>query len=562
MRAPVCSRTYCATRDEPRVPHASHSIPGRIVRLSLKRVTRPEELRAAVASSELEIAPHELPLRPMRHVLLNFSGMIIPLGAAFILLPVAARALGPARFGILSLGWALTEYLGLLEFGVGRASIRFVASALSRNAFAELRQTISTSLLAQLLLGSLGAIAISWLAPLLAHRVFDVPAALVPEAISTFYAVAVNLPIVLLLGGLRAVLEGASRFDLSVAVRLPSSVAAVLIPAVGATIGASLPAIFLWLAIVRLAACAVALMLVRQSVAGPRWLELPSFRRAKRLWTFSAWAAISGVCSPTLVYLERFALAAAVGVTAVGFYTAPYEATTRFLLIPIGIAGVLYPLLTRAHDRSAQSKTAWATGASMRYILAIIGFPMGLLVALAPEILTYWMGVEFAEQGTVALRVLAVGVVINGIAHPPYIALYAANRPDIVARNHLLELVLYVPIVWQLTMRFGISGAAWAWTLRATLDALLLLWGVHRVVGLRQSDVFPSVLVRSAAIPLVVVAALAVTAGSARSATTWVVIATVGAAAYALAIWLSLLTAAERRSIRGALWSFSELKRR
>jgi O-antigen/teichoic acid export membrane protein len=43
-----------------------------------------------------------------------------------------------------------------------------------------------------------------------------------------------------------------------------------------------------------------------------------------------------------------------------------------------------------------------------------------------------------------------------------------------VARLHVVELPLYALLLWQLVARFGAEGAAFAWTIRATADSVLL----------------------------------------------------------------------------------------
>jgi O-antigen/teichoic acid export membrane protein len=56
----------------------------------------------------------------------------------------------------------------------------------------------------------------------------------------------------------------------------------------------------------------------------------------------------------------------------------------------------------------------------------------------------------------------------------PYTLLQALGRPDLTARFHLIELPVYVLVLWSMIRTFGIEGAAIAWLIRVALDALLL----------------------------------------------------------------------------------------
>jgi O-antigen/teichoic acid export membrane protein len=82
-----------------------------------------------------------------------------------------------------------------------------------------------------------------------------------------------------------------------------------------------------------------------------------------------------------------------------------------------------------------------------------------------------------------AVRVLAVGVLMNSLAHIPSSFIVAMSRPDINAKFHMLELSVHLPIAWLLINEFGVTGAAIAWTIRVTFDAALLFTGISRLLG-------------------------------------------------------------------------------
>ncbi|PYO09557.1 MAG: hypothetical protein DMD30_05470, partial [Gemmatimonadetes bacterium] len=69
-----------------------------------------------------------------RNSVLYFSSVAVPALAAVFLVPVTVRALGPSRFGLLALAWAVAEGSGMFDFGLGRASVRFVADGTIRGA--------------------------------------------------------------------------------------------------------------------------------------------------------------------------------------------------------------------------------------------------------------------------------------------------------------------------------------------------------------------------------------------------------------------------------------------
>jgi O-antigen/teichoic acid export membrane protein len=95
-------------------------------------------------------------------------------------------------------------------------------------------------------------------------------------------------------------------------------------------------------------------------------------------------------------------------------------------------------------------------------------------------VFSVWISREFAAAAIGVTLVLCLGVWINGVALVPYTLIHAQGNPRTTALFHLGELILYAAAVWWLTVHYGILGAAWAWTFRATLDLALLLLATRR----------------------------------------------------------------------------------
>ncbi|TVR66972.1 MAG: hypothetical protein EA422_00840 [Gemmatimonadales bacterium] len=79
-----------------------------------------------------------------------------------------------------------------------------------------------------------------------------------------------------------------------------------------------------------------------------------------------------------------------------------------------------------------------------------------------------------------------MGMVVNGVAHVPFVFVQGRGRPDLTARIHLLEAPVYAfALLWALP-RWGLVGAAAVWTARVAVDLLLLTaasWGLSRELG-------------------------------------------------------------------------------
>jgi O-antigen/teichoic acid export membrane protein len=499
--------------------------------------------------------------RVAHNTLLNFLGLAVPLALAFFVMPVAARHLGPARFGLLGLAWAITEYLTLFDLGLGRAVVKFVADALHHDSD-ELSEIVSISLFAQLAAGIVGGLAFALAAPALVHSVFRLPQETASEAIGVFRVVGLSLPTVLLISAQRGILEGAQRFDLSTTIKMLSSVASLSIPAIGAVYGASLPSILLVVLASRLVICALYAFAIRRALPAIRWVRSRGTAQLRRVLSFGGWVMVSNSLTPLLLYFDRFALGSIVGLAAVGFYTAPYEGVTRMLLVPVSLIGSLLPALTSLEARAERERFGDLTSTSMRALMVVMAGPLALVFVFAPELLRVWLGPQYAEQSATALRILSVGVFTNALAHPLFISLYAKNRPDLPAKFHLIELVIHVPLTIVLIRSFGIAGAAAAWSTRVTLDTCLLLWAVARSAKSPVLTIAGGRTGRAvSAIALLLVALFASKSLAAVSVVAAIAGAIAATAAFAVVGWSWILRDQERAAITGTLLTYRSLSK-
>lgn len=499
-----------------------------------------------VATSPPSESPRTGAPSPIAHnTVLNLFGLGIPLLVAFFVMPVALHALGPVRFGLLGLAWAATEYLALFDLGMGRATVRFVAEAFGKGEQG-IGRTATTSVVTQTATGVLGAIIFALFTPLVVRHVFNIPAAEQPEAIAMFRVVALNLPFVLLLTTLRGVLEGVQRFDISNGVKIATSAMAVIIPAIAARAGIDLASIMFFVLLSRIAGCIALEYSIRRAIPGFHWARPDDWAHARKMLFFGGWVSVSSAVSPILVYFDRFSLAAIAGLAAVGYYTAPYEGVSRLLLIPISVIGTLFPALTSEEAKGNRMRAGELVSGSNRHLMLAMAPPVALIIGLSPLLLNVWLGPEVAANSTTALRILALGVFINALAHPSYVFLYALGRPDLPAKFHLAELCIHLPVTWLLVTKFGVAGAASAWALRVSIDCALLT-----TFAKRRMEPLPAEYARHTKRVLLVVGLLAVIALasavlSASSPIAAVTVMIAGLLVYVTIAWKTALDDTER----------------
>jgi len=101
---------------------------------------------------------------------LNLLGQVLPLIVALVTMPLIVRGLGPERFGVLSIVWAVLGSMILFDLGLSRSTTKFVAECLGRGEEEKFPSLFWTSFWSQVLIGIVGALPMAAGVPHLVDR--------------------------------------------------------------------------------------------------------------------------------------------------------------------------------------------------------------------------------------------------------------------------------------------------------------------------------------------------------------------------------------------------------
>lgn len=408
-----------------------------------------------------------------RNVVWSLLASGAPVLVAVPVIPLLIRNLGTDRFGILTLAWALTGYASLLDLGLGRALTQLVAKKLGAGEAHEVPELFWTSFLLMVIFGLLGAVTLIGLSPWLSHHILKIPPALQTEAVRAFVLLGLSLPIVIASTGLRGFLEAHQRFDLVSALRVATGVFTFAGPLLVLPFTQRLEPVVGILIAGRFVGCLanfwLCLRVAPELRQGVIWNRLS----AGPLLRFGSWMTVTNIVGPLMVSLDRFVIGALLSVAAVTYYVTPYEVVMKLLLIPAAVVGVMFPAFSASYVND-KSRAAMLYTRSVKYVFLAL-FPIVLLtVGFAANGLTIWLGTEFALHSTRVVQWLALGVLSNSLALVPFNLIQGVGRPDLTAKLHLLELPLYLIALFWLIRTNGIEGAAVAWSIRSTVDSVVL----------------------------------------------------------------------------------------
>jgi O-antigen/teichoic acid export membrane protein len=397
-----------------------------------------------------------------------------------VAMPKLVSFLGETSFGLFSLAWVVIGYLAFLDIGVNRAATKFVSEHLAEQDHEAVLQIVRTAVVANLGLGLAGGLAVVLASSYLIHSVFKVSPDLVGQARLTFYAVGCAVPVLLVQGVFRAVLSSFQRFGWINAVNAVTTTVQWGVAALLAWRGSGVAVVVFSTVVARMVASAAYGTVLSRTLSGLDLFKAGNLHGLPKLLRFGSWVTVSQLVSPLLVYLDRVLIASFVSLAAVTLYTVPTEVMTRLRIIPSSLVTTLYPAFSERGTGNQREQLQRLYTGSVRYLLMAMLPGILFLVVFGTDLLSLWMGPQFAKQTSLVLQILGFGILLNCMANIPYNALQALGRPDITGKFHLLELPLYIALCVVLIPRWGILGAALVNSFRVSLDAALLFWGAHR----------------------------------------------------------------------------------
>ncbi len=403
-------------------------------------------------------------------------GRVLSLGVWTLLVPQLLRGLGPERFGLWSLFFALTGYLSALDLGFSQGTLRHVAAARARNDGREAGEFALVGLLGYLVLGAAWLVLTPWLR----EPVLDL---LRIDTIHRADAGAAFMmgPVAFAFTGTAMVtatsLQGWGRFDLANGVTFSS----VLVQAGGALLSLQLR----WglLGVIRSAvigaavATLVGLLLLRLGAKGFAWgSPARAARRLREAMAFGGPLQLANILGVAHQQLDKLLLTRYVTLALVTPYEIGLRTSTVLGSIPQQLLLALIPAASALHATGDAAGLRAAYDRSGRWVMAITAAVAAAFLGGAPRLLGAWLGTPpaGAELCLVGLTLAMVAAMTTGTGTAIARAL---GRTRYEAEYSGLGLGVHIVLGLLLVPRFGLEGA-----LAATLAANLLAsaWFLYR----------------------------------------------------------------------------------
>ncbi|MFM2230271.1 MAG: Membrane protein involved in the export of O-antigen and teichoic acid [Bacteroidota bacterium] len=185
------------------------------------------------------------------------------------------------------------------------------------------------------------------------------------------------------------------------------------------------------------------------------------------------WITLSNFSGIVNGSLDRFVLLSVLGAQAIGTYIFAQDFSVRILVLSSSFALVLLPFFSKNQSKVHNQK--WVSWGML--LILVTHSSIGLFMWLGrPVLFTDFMDVRWSDRVIAFFLIFLLGITANGIGHILLAAIQSHRELKKPAIWHVLSAVLYAPILYFVVTGFGLTAAAFLWSIRSVIDTVVLYY--------------------------------------------------------------------------------------
>jgi O-antigen/teichoic acid export membrane protein len=394
--------------------------------------------------------------------------------------PIFIHSMGKNVFGVWILINSLIGLGGVMSFGFGEATMRFVAHYRARGETDKLRRVVEASALLYAITSLVFSAAIWAGANWIVSNVFSLNGAAAGPAVAGLQLAAVALLVTAFLKTFEAAINGCERFDVTARVSMITRSFIILGNVALALSGFGLAA-FLGVALAGLCGQTAALFLIARHryIPGLRPLGWADRQISSEILRFGLQSWLQ-ICAGAMSNIfDRFLVGALIDPAAAGVYTVCLQLAQQVhLLLYRGLAWMMPAASRDTAKRSGVNAMLASYRAGAALSLATVAAVAMPVYVLAPQALNVWLGADFSAQGTEVLELLLVYFALWCLAVPGSFLINGAGHPGWNSTATLLHGAVILGLASLLLPQYGLIGVAFA-RLTALPTMLITFYALH-----------------------------------------------------------------------------------
>jgi O-antigen/teichoic acid export membrane protein len=382
----------------------------------------------------------------------------------FFLTPFLINRIGVEHYGIYMLLMSIAGMMGILNLGLGEATLRFVARYYVLRDSDGINRVVGSTLLVYSLMGLLGGTLLFLFAPKIC-LLLSIPVNDQQLTISIIKLTAFNFGFSFIIGVFSSIPAAVLRFDISTKVSILQNIFQVVGTVILLLSGYGLYSIVLWSVLSILFIQITNMIIAKRLLPDLCLFPVFSIKGLKEVFSYGVFSSINDVIALLSSHIDRILLAAFVNPMAVAALTVPKQILERASSLLQSSGAVLFPKISSMSNlddiRRIYQISSWGL-----LTLSMAMFTPGII--LLPEFISLWINPQFAKSSGIVAQLLSAAFAFRGISEPYFAVLKGMNKIKyltvIFLSTNLISILLAIPLLYY----YSVEGAGFR--------ALLLVW--------------------------------------------------------------------------------------
>jgi O-antigen/teichoic acid export membrane protein len=385
----------------------------------------------------------------------------------------------------------ITGFLGIMNLGLGEATLRFVAYYFGRKDLEGINRVIGATFFVYSLSALAVGLGMFFGAPHLV-KILAIPPKDFDLGTKLLRVTAINFGFVSIMTTFGAVPKALQRFDIDAKLLFFQSVVQVLGTVVILSLGYGIYELLLWTLAAAMATIFVTGRVIKKLI--PRIVLLPRPSRAglREVFGYGIYSMVSNILGTIWSQADRILLGTMVSAASVGYLSAPKNLTLRANSAVSEVGSVLFPKFSALQDPE-EIKRLFLDATWLLLGTSIVIFVP--LTVLFPDFLRLWINPDFALKSAWVGQVIAFSCLVRG-SFVPYENLFRGlGKPKYLSIIHFGSGITSLALNLILIPRYGLAGAGYSFliTIFWGFGAIVFSW--KRVLGMESiRPLFPAVL--------------------------------------------------------------------
>jgi len=428
-----------------------------------------------------------IPPHTEKNFIINISGQVITLLVILFTIPEIIKQIGVERFGILTIIFVVLEYLGIASIGITRGMIKSISEKLGHKVAEKIGQEIAeitwTSLFIVLCTSVLLGVILASVSSFLT-KIFNIPPSIYAESQKAFFISSLVLITNSLIVVLSGVIESHQRFDIVNFLGVPNTVLNFIVIAIVSHFSKNIDHLITFIAIKNF------VMLCIYFISAVKFIPKTKIRintkNAKEILTQSGWITSVFILSVILSRIDRIVLGITMSPEFIGYYTPPSEIILRLQFVPVSIYITLFPVFSYIGLENKEKLKEIFVKYSV-YLATLSMLISYILFCAGYEVLYFWLGKDFADEGKNILKILSLFFFLNSQTYIYLTLLQSLGKADNIVKLYIVETPFLTLFVWIMAREFGSEGVAISLVVRGIFENLILFFISSKVTGYKIS---------------------------------------------------------------------------